>query len=89
MSIDNETPRFLSNLYLSRASFRFGIKILRERILIFLHTNKNSLFLFDYFQTVQVVSMMPDDSIPLQEAYELSDTSLQHDVNAKAVSNAA
>lgn len=33
--------------------------------------------------------MMPDDSIPLQEAYELSDTSLQHDVNAKAVSNAA
>lgn len=86
MSIDNETPRFLSNLYLSRASFRFGIKILRERILIFLHTNKNSLFLFDY---LQVVSMMPDDSIPLQEAYELSDTSLQHDVNAKAVSNAA
>lgn len=86
MSIDNETPRFLSNLYLSRASFRFGIKILRERILIFPHTNKNSLFLFDY---LQVVSMMPDDSIPLQEAYELSDTSLQHDVNAKAVSNAA
>lgn len=86
MSIDNETPRFLSNLYLSRASFHFGIKILRERILIFLNTNKNSLFLFDY---LQVVSMMPDDSIPLQEAYELSDTSLQLDVNAKAVSNAA
>lgn len=26
---------------------------------------------------------------PLQEAYELSDTSLQHEASAKAVSNAA
>lgn len=28
-------------------------------------------------------------SIPWQQAYELSDTSLEHDVSAKAVSNAA